>query len=191
MNLVSKLGVKTIVGKLVKPEADAPARSVARIFGIARGTVSGATDYGDFVGFKGDFKGINYDTGEEFRSGKCFLPEIATNLLLAALEASGRGETKASKGTLKRTETAYSGSIEFGFDISIKPATTATGYEYLVTPLMPVSESDPLELMQKNSGFAALPAPKALVATAGTIAAIAAPPVVDEKHVEKTAGKKK
>ena len=159
MNLVNKLGVKTIVGgKITKPaEADAP-RTVARIFGIAKGTVTGATDFGDFVGFKGDFKGINLETGEEFRSAKCFLPDIATGILLSALENTGEGESKDVKGTLKRKETSYKGSVEFGFDISVKHADNAVGYEYMASPLMPVADSDPLALMQKN--IPALPAPK-------------------------------
>lgn len=131
-NLVSKISVAKCHGKINRD--DLPKGPILRVLGIARDTKQGPDKNkpGEFwTALVGDFVAIDAITGEEFRSGVCFLPTTAQNLVLGALGGDPNG-------------------VEFAIDIAVKKAENIVGYEYTVSPAVKPKESDAmLALMAK------------------------------------------
>lgn len=121
--LISKISVAKCHGKL-DPKA-LPKNPILRVFGVARGVLSGTSTFGQWEALSGDFIAVNLETGEEFRSGKAFMPDIALNLVTGALAGSPDG-------------------VEFAFDFGVKPSTKdpENKYEYTVKPVVKAKESD-------------------------------------------------
>lgn len=142
-DLLKKLSFKTVVGKVNRRELPENGESmlVMRVIGVANKTVTGNSDFGAFVGFLGNFEATNVATGEVFRSGQMFLPNVCSNLLEAAVAANGGA------------------NVEFGFDIGVKEADNAIGYEYTAAPIIEASETDPVALLKSRISAPALPAP--------------------------------
>lgn len=140
MNLLGKISVKNVCGKITVKKDDEE-RPLMQVMGIVTGSMIKSSQYGDSIGFKGQFKATNVETGEVYRSGVCYLPGVASDLV-----AGGMGEGV--------------NSLEFAFGISVKPADNPIGYEYIVASLLDVSESDPLEALEGKLNAPALPAPK-------------------------------
>ena len=134
ISIVSKISVAKVIGKLKTPTEKV---YIMQVYGIANGSEKGVSTYGEYTKLTGRFRGLNMATGDQFEAGECFLPEIALNLVLGALDGT--------KG------------VEFAFNIGIYPANNAYGYEYCCDPLMEASENDPLALMEKK--LSALPSP--------------------------------
>ena len=129
-NMIGKITVKQVVGDKahLRSVATEKATPIMRAAGIARGFEPGEGDNGPWIRFKGSFKAINVATGEEFISGKLFLPEVATDALVNMLS----GEDVDS--------------VEFGFDINLqKDDSSAVGYVYSVTPLIEPSQDNPMD----------------------------------------------
>lgn len=164
-SLSKKLSVKGVVGNVKKLVADgeiADGQKIARFVGSTHSVLTGTGDNGDWVAFKGNFAGTNLLTGENFRSGKCFLPDVAGDIL---------------HGLVAESESA----VEFAFDISIKKdESSATGYIYNAVPLIQPAQDDPMERM-----MAALPP----VAETMAIEAQPANGAVEEKPTTKAAKK--
>jgi hypothetical protein len=126
--IINKISTKTIVGKIKAPES---AEALYKVYGIATKVVHGETAFGAFVAFLGDFKAVNLKTNEVVRSGKCFLPDVAANMLQGALEHSDSG-------------------VEFGFVVNAEPADNQSGYQYTVSPLIESNAADPMSLLEKR-----------------------------------------
>ena len=135
LNLVNKVSIASVVGKIGKPEAP---QALMRVLGLATTYETGETQYGEFIAFKGSFEATNLMTGEVFRAGKCFLPDVAANLMSAQLAASSG-------------ETGFKG-VQFAFEIGYKPSDTLIGYEYTVTPLIEIDAADPLTALRDQLG---------------------------------------
>lgn len=120
-NLVSKISVAKCHGKLDKKNL--PKAPILRVAGIASGTLTGSSTYGPWTALSGDFYAVNLETGEEFRSGKCFMPATALSLVEGALAGSPEG-------------------VEFAFDFGVKAAENAIGYEYTTKSVVKAKESD-------------------------------------------------
>lgn len=143
--LLKKLSVKGVCGNIKAPAVGVTVDLMV-VMGYAKTSEIKKTTFGDSVGFHGDFKGINVDTGEEFRSGTCYLPDVASDLLANALDSTD-------------------GAVEFGFTIGIvgvagRTPEEATKYEYRCAPMMEVSENDPMVLLEARLKQGALPSPK-------------------------------
>lgn len=129
--IISKISVKTVWGS--KPDAPTKdkgteAQWLMQIIGQATGFTTGDTDKGNWVKLIGAFQATNLETGELFRSGACFLPNVALNLIM---------------GELKAAETQ---SVAFGFRIGvIRDEASATNYVYTCDPIGEVFEHDPLQ----------------------------------------------
>lgn len=136
ITIVTKISVKKILGK-IKPPTEKT--YLMQVFGIANGTKTGTSQYGEYTALTGQFRAIKLDTGEVYGGGQCYLPNIALNLVLPAMKGEGTN------------------GVEFAFNIGVYPAENAFGYEYCCDPLMVTSDTDPLEILQKR--LAALPAP--------------------------------
>lgn len=135
-NYVKKISAKVVVGRIVKPEAPTDLFS---IIGIARETITGTTQFGDFVGFAGEFEAINAETGEVFKAPKAFIPEPAQGMLAAALTGNE--------------------AVEVGLTIGVKPHSGEMGYEYTCRPLFEAQGTDMLADLRERAKMA-LPAPK-------------------------------
>lgn len=127
--LLKKLTVKHVCGSFPTP-AIGREDDLMVIMGYVKSSETKVTTFGESIAFHGDFKGINIATGEEFRAGTCYLPDVAANLLENILEDN-------------------EGVVEFGFKISvigIKSRTEAEGtkYEYRCKPLMNPNQNDPM-----------------------------------------------
>lgn len=149
-NLVKKISFKSVVGKpdmqIVEiPNTDNPdkmdkvARAVRkeymRVYGSVSKTAIVTSDYGESTKFIGDFRAINLETGEQFSGGELFLPTTAEIFLSNFIKGLGDEFT----------------SVAFAFDVGVKPANTAVGYEYTVKPLIEQDEEkDPLAAMFKS-----------------------------------------
>lgn len=143
--LLKKLSIKGICGD-VKAPAVGVSKELAVILGYARTSEIKKTTFGDSIGFHGSFKGIDVETGEEFQSGVCYLPDVASDML---------------NNAMLDTE----GVVEFGFKIfvvGVKGRTEGEGnkYEYRCAPLMEVSENDPLNALETRIKNKQLAAPK-------------------------------
>jgi hypothetical protein len=115
--------------------------AVANIVGKITGSTPGQTALGEYVKLQGNFYGINLDTGEAFESATCLLPNFISDTLVGALDQSDE--------------------VEFGIQVGVKAAKSATGYEYTCRPLV---ESKPSDAMQKLIAIAMTTTPKALAA---------------------------
>jgi len=138
--LLSRITIKTVVGEIPKPTKET---FLMRVYGQANDFKVATSQYGDSLGFLGVFKAINAATGEEFTAGKCFLPKIVENQLGGILSGENAG------------------SVEFAFDIGVKPANNAFGYEYVVRPVLAPVEAPVITALEEKMGkLPALEAPK-------------------------------
>lgn len=111
------------------------------LIGIASDFVPGQTDLGPFVKLLGQFKAVNHETGEEFRSGAAILPGAASDLVYGALR--GLGEA--------------GGSIEFALRVGVKrDETSAVGYVFVVEQVYTPQSQDALGALESRLS---LPAP--------------------------------
>ena len=136
VTIVTNISVKKVLGKLKPPMEKT---YLMRVFGIAHSVKTDTAQYGEYTALLGQFRAVNLVTGDVFGAGKCFLPDIALNLVVPAINKEGTN------------------GVEFAFNIGIMPADNAFGYEYCCDLLMEAGETDPLEIIQKK--LAALPAP--------------------------------
>lgn len=137
VNLLKKMSAKTIIGKIEPPEKQT---DLFAIYGVATGTKTGSSTFGDWLAFIGDFEGVHMESGEVNRSPVCFLPEPAQGMLEAALLKNENG-------------------VEFSFIIGVKPnKTSTTGYEYTVKPVVASKQNDALEKL-RTATVQALPPP--------------------------------
>lgn len=132
-----------------------------RMFGQATGVRKGESDNGPFVALTGRFEAVvvaaDPQTGEVdakvYAAPECFLPE-PMNAMIA-------DELDQRDATGKRVVQ----SLQFAFEVGVKAAKTATGYEYTCTPLIEREGADPLAAMREK--MAALPPPKKTAALPG------------------------
>jgi hypothetical protein len=149
MAQVKKLSVATVYGKIDLKEvlnAEKPV-PVMRAYGVAVGTKTGTSAYGDWTALIGQFKAVNLKTGEVSEAAQLFLPEVALTPLRVALS---RNENR---------------SVRFALDIKVQPAKNSkpggVPYEYTFEHLLPPAEDDPLLMLEAEmKEVAALPAPE-------------------------------
>ena len=140
LNLVSKITVATLDAQ-PKAHSITVDTHVATIFGRCTDKKVGQTQYGDFVTFKGDFEGLNVQTGESYRAGSLIVPSILESLLDSAIN------------------TEENNSVDFAVEVWVKPSEKSkTGYIYGIKPLIEPAESDVLALLRKQV-ISSLPAP--------------------------------
>ncbi len=138
MKLISKISMRDVVGgKSVILETIMKDKTishpVARVIGIASGLKTGEGDNGPWTGLTGQFKATNLLTGEVYQSGKCFMPDVAQDMIVGALMA---GNTA---------------SVSFGFDVSVEyDEKSATSYVYTAASLMDSGPTDPISMLEQS-----------------------------------------
>jgi hypothetical protein len=106
---------------------------LANIIGQTTGYVAGASDFGEFVKFRGRFRGTNLQTSETVDAPVCILPTFVAESLRSALDT---GEAR---------------SVDFAFGVEVVyDASSVTKYRYEVRDLLPPSESDPLASIEAS-----------------------------------------
>lgn len=177
MAQVKKLSVATVFGKIKLSElmaAKDKTLPVMRVFGIATGTKSGTTNFGDYTALQGQFRAVHPVTGETHDAATLFLPDIALLPITAALASGAQGVEFAIV-----VSAVYVAEKE-GFKAGGSP------YEYTFENLLPMGGDDPLARLQGK--LQALAAPAADPASAP---APAADPASAPAEPTKPAGKGK
>lgn len=124
MNLLAKISVKNVCGKVDTIKAADGVRPLMRVYGEAQSFEPVATAYGDSLRFRGDFRAINLQTSEKFGAAQCFLPATIEGVIAAAIS---RGDAN---------------SVEFAFDIGVKWSEKVVGYEYVCNTLIESRDVD-------------------------------------------------
>jgi hypothetical protein len=149
MKIVKKLSGKTIVGNikaLLKAQEVTVGQTLElfTVYGTANGFKTGESTYGQWFSISGSFEAINHTKDDEIcRGANLFLPDVANDLVIAALKVEGVD------------------TVEVAFRIAVqKQADDAEGqgYEYIVSPVFEPQADDALGRVKANV-LAALPAP--------------------------------
>ena len=131
MKILKKVSAATVFGDVKKLRATAEKGGgesvpVMRVMGVAIGTRTGTSQYGDWISLRGQFSATNLETGEEFRGSSLFVPDELTDMIAAQLSQDVK-------------------SVEFAVDIGVRESDAVIGYEYTVEPLIEPAENDPLK----------------------------------------------
>ena len=135
--LLRKLTIKACgfdVAQIKSLLGDKKSVDLLKIVGVTSSAQPGQTDKGEYVKLGGTFRAVNLATGELFESSTCILPNFITETLAMALQGSGE--------------------VEFALSIGVKAnATSVTGYEYTVKPLVEAKVSEKLGHLLEAAGF--------------------------------------
>jgi hypothetical protein len=149
---LKKITVRDVIGGKV-PVKQIPEHGeelhLCDIYGQARRLITGETDYGPYVKFKGSFEGVaawGDKAGEIFRAPNCILPDVAADELENMLTAAGVS------------------AVNFAYRISIVGDEQSNiGYFYKCEQIMDTDQADPLDALRlelaKSGAIAALPKP--------------------------------
>jgi len=139
---IKKISIKTVCGtptRVVtgqssdgKDVIEFEKKNLMRVGGICTGTKSGETTYGTYTVLRGQFEAVDLETGETYRSSKCFLPDDVIDLI----------STQFYSENVK--------AIEFGFIIGVRPNDSQIGYEYTAESILETSKNDPLSLLMNK-----------------------------------------
>lgn len=176
MKLLNKVTIKNVLGK--KPNGallgDAQEFDIMTVYGTVKDSKPGVHTFGDgkeslYIKFFGDIRAVRSSDGVEFRSREVILPNLAEGVLAPVVEGLDKDAGE---------------SVRFAFQIGMRKAETATGYEFTAEPLVESEEHDPLKDF------------RAQLLTGRKAAALAAPPDKGtpdtvEAVTEKPAPKKK
>ena len=117
-----KLSAKIIVGKRIGQVTEA--KDLFTVIGIATGTRSGQSNYGEWTGLKGQFEVVRCDDGKVLRAPIMILPDAA----MAELTGNGLDYP-----------------LQFGFLVRVVPSINDAGFEYEVIKVVDPANHDPLE----------------------------------------------
>lgn len=173
MKMIRKISIATVIGKPTQDQAAAKTK-LMRVVGYAKSSFKVQSPYGDAHGIMGEFVATNLITGEQTESTKMFLPDIAQEPLLQALD----GESAES--------------IAFGFDIGVEPATkdAKEKYIYYCEPLIERSVESPIKrLMDQVAEAKPLPLLDNLASDSAPAESEA--DTQDDKKADKKTAKKK
>lgn len=138
-----KLSAKTIVGdvrKMVRTGELKGGETLYRAIGIAEGTRTGESNYGQWTSFSGTFEVINVLTGEVYQGAEFFPDKGFTDALLSRMQANP-GQ-----------------SVEFALEVGIDVSDDyPTGFAYVARPIVERAHD---RLGALRDRFKALEAPK-------------------------------
>ena len=131
--IIKKVSTKLLVGKVEAPD-DKKIVPLWDVIGVVNGLSKGSTEKGDWIALLGMFQANKYGEDVYIRASKCFLPDVAMNMILPQID-----------------ETDVTTNLSFGFRIGVLgDETSATGYVYICENILPVSETDPLDVLAKS-----------------------------------------
>lgn len=155
-SMIRKITAKTVAGNLKalvleglkeKQLKDGDFIDVFSVVGIIKKVNEGEHDqYGTYHEFGGTFESIVHfgpNAGKSFRAAKCFLPEVATDLLVDEYNR------------LAKENDGVSPEIQVAVKVIAQvDESSNTNYTFQVTPLMQAQEADPLEMLKKQANLA-------------------------------------
>lgn len=145
VKLQKKISIAKVFGKIsgaLIAKTGGDTIHVMRVLGSATGIKEGTSDYGDWKALFGQFRATNPETGEQTDAATCFMPDVALDMVAAAL---AQGAT----------------AVDFAFDVfAVLDDTAQCGYTYRVTPLLQAAEDSPINRIEAKMAALALPAPK-------------------------------
>ncbi len=142
-----KLTTLTILGeKMHRPAVKE--EYLYRITGTITGIKTGETQYGNWVGFKGNFVARRHD-GKLFAAPAAFVPQPMQDMFEAAI--------------LGQEAEGLVASVRFGLDISVIQADSSVGFEYKCVPVIEMASEGQslLESTLEETPLPKLPSPKA------------------------------
>lgn len=142
MEIIKKISVKTVCGLPRKLLGNLDRVPLMQVLGEVTDLETGKGDYDDaetgekkmWTALLGQFKAQNIATKQTFFSGRCFLPDVMGDLIIAQFKCS----------TIK--------PLQFGCIIGVKDAPDViVGYEYYATSLIPMTEeNDPFRAIENK-----------------------------------------
>lgn len=127
---IRKITVKAVHGKIDIKElvnSESGRQLLMRVAGVARRAKLVTTDYGDSIGFIGEFAAVN-TKGERYRASKMYLPKVMEEELEGIITAGSEAE--------------------FAFDIwVVYDDTLAVKYFYEAVPVVQAQQSDAAQRM--------------------------------------------
>lgn len=141
--IVKKITTKIVCGKVsieklieyCKEHGKTAVMPLFAIIGMASDSVAGETALGPYVRLLGQFKAVNSETGEEFRSGGAILPGSANDMVYGALKGLGDG----------------GGAVEFAFKVGVqRDESAAIGYVYVVEQVYVQGQADSLTALESR-----------------------------------------
>lgn len=129
-NIINKISIKTVGIKDEELKAGGP---LMEVVGQVHEITHGEATNGTYTRFVGIFEAINLKSGEVYRAGALFLPNVAGNLVEAAFEDLNGDKEVPSV-------------MQIAFEINSIPSETSnSGYTYSAKNLMPAdAQADPL-----------------------------------------------
>ena len=143
--LTKKISTAKVYGKVNvrKLPEDGTVLNLFSIIGVAIGTKSGTSDFGDWTCLVGQFEATNLETGAVMASANAFLPDVAQGLIEAQL---------AQEGTQQ---------VQFAFVIGARvDESSPVGYSYTAQPVLAPDAKDPLADLRSSVLALAAPAEK-------------------------------
>lgn len=135
--IVSKNLVEGKIKDIAATVDDGKILELYKVVGQATGYKVGTSNYGEWTGFTGNFEAYNIN-GEIFKSNMAFVQEPLQTMIRAQLDNDVE-------------------MVEFGLSVSVKRRDDLeVGYEYVISPIIEVKESDALSHLRAM----ALPAPE-------------------------------
>jgi hypothetical protein len=135
VNIISKMAVKSLGCNPRKVDKENSPLALCQIFGKADGIKVGeGRDGRVWQCLTGNFAGVNLVTGDEYRSGKLFLPGGIQEVIENAVKSLGEGTDV---------------TVRFGLQISAVVADNPIGYSYVARNLMPIATGDELSDLRK------------------------------------------
>ena len=137
MEILRKITIKTCgfdVTEIKSLLGDRKSIDLIKIVGVTSSYKVGQTDKGEFIKLAGTFNAINLNTAEMFSSSECLLPNFISGSIAEALKNSSE--------------------VEFALQIGVKAdATSVTGYQYTVKPLIDAKPSEKLLALMDAAAF--------------------------------------
>lgn len=154
MEMIKKISVKTVCGLPRKLLGNLPKVLLMEIMGEMTDIETGKStfkneegEHDDWTALLGQFKAKNISTRQEFFSGKCFLPAVVSDLLVAQFKI-GRAQGMQT--------------MQFAFQIGVKDAPeVAVGYEYYGQSLLQADNDPFAAITSRIANQAQLPPPPA------------------------------
>jgi hypothetical protein len=135
VSIISKMSVKGLGCNPKKVDDTNTPLALCQIFGKADGIKVGeGRDGRVWQCLTGNFAGINLVNGEEYRSGKLFLPAGIQEVVENAVKSLGEGSDV---------------TVRFGLQISAVVASNPIGYSYQARNLMPMATGDELSDLRR------------------------------------------
>ena len=123
IEIEKKLSAKIIVGKRIG-KIDAP-KDLFTVIGIATGTKTGQSNYGEWVGLRGQFEVTRCEDGKVLQAPLMILPDVAMAQLAGHVWPA-----------------------QFAFLVRVVPSLNSAGFEYELDSIVAPQSHDPLAVLR-------------------------------------------